>query len=346
MSKVKDEGLGTLPLRWSSELKTAFDTPNATASVRAALMRRQNEKRTQLRTGRVFLFAAPVVLVLAAATVFLLKPTPKLGFFVESAPAHPGIVGQTVTASLHKPLGIRFFNRSEDGELALQPDASVRIDQMSDLSVKLALLQGTVLAHVTSSESRPWNVTVGAQSVTVLAAHFELSKLIDGVFVKVTEGNVSVSSPCSEVQIVAAGSHASIVCPLRQVLPESVEPAVVSVVAPPLPIRVAAVRQPMGKSLSAPIQNDRLRREVMLVDRMRAELDKHPEQTLQLGKQVQANFPAGMLAEETEAMSIIALDALGRHEEARSRASRFVATFPSGAFHVRIRKLSESKPSQ
>lgn len=85
---------------------------------------------------------------------------------------------------------------------------------------------------------------------------------------------------------------------------------------------------------------DPLRREIELVSRARSALSTDPAAALQAVETADHEIATGRLAEEREALAVLSLDALGRHDEARRRAEAYLARWPLGAQHARIRAIS------
>ncbi len=89
-----------------------------------------------------------------------------------------------------------------------------------------------------------------------------------------------------------------------------------------------------------------LRREIEQLARARALLDVDPHRALALLDQGTHAFPVGMFGEERAALSIMALDQLGRRQEAVRRARAFLASHGSGPFAERVRQILESNSAQ
>ncbi|MBX7077920.1 MAG: hypothetical protein K1X88_01960 [Nannocystaceae bacterium] len=100
-----------------------------------------------------------------------------------------------------------------------------------------------------------------------------------------------------------------------------------------------AVRKPKpdvreGEDASA----DRYLEEAQLVARARKALSGDPATALQLTKQHAKEFPKGALVEERRALSIRALAALGRMDEAQRDAESFLASFGDGPHAAAVRR--------
>ena len=66
-------------------------------------------------------------------------------------------------------------------------------------------------------------------------------------------------------------------------------------------------------------------------------LASDPARALSLVRSGEARFASGYLREERRYVGIIALFKLGRLDEARSEAARFVSDYPDGPFTARVR---------
>ncbi|MFO0631398.1 MAG: hypothetical protein U0168_00960 [Nannocystaceae bacterium] len=83
---------------------------------------------------------------------------------------------------------------------------------------------------------------------------------------------------------------------------------------------------------------DRYLEEAQLVARARKALSGDPATALQLTKQHAKEFPKGALVEERRALSIRALAALGRMDEAQRDADAFLASFGDGPHAAAVRR--------
>lgn len=85
-----------------------------------------------------------------------------------------------------------------------------------------------------------------------------------------------------------------------------------------------------------PPRVDPIRAEMELVARARAASRDNPRRALALAEEARRRFPRGILAEERDAIAILALAALDRDDEARRRGERFLARYPEGPFSDRV----------
>lgn len=101
----------------------------------------------------------------------------------------------------------------------------------------------------------------------------------------------------------------------------------------------AVTRPPPVAAVDAADPDEGLRREIAQLADGRHLLINDPAAALALVDAGQREFATGMFAEERAAIAIFALDKLGRREEARHRAERFVRRYPAGSFSHRVRAL-------
>ena len=117
--------------------------------------------------------------------------------------------------------------------------------------------------------------------------------------------------------------------------------------APPLkrrPSRLPA-RQPSNDAASVP--DPQLAAERALVERARSALiRKRPADALAAAAQHHRDFPTGRLAEEREAIRVLALTARGEHEQARKRALRFRARYPNSLLRATVDAALQARPPQ
>ncbi len=84
-------------------------------------------------------------------------------------------------------------------------------------------------------------------------------------------------------------------------------------------------------------KQDIVRAEIALLAETRRALAADPARALALAEQGQRQFPNGLFQEERQAIAIFALVRLNRQDQARTRASRFLARHPTGPFSERVR---------
>lgn len=105
---------------------------------------------------------------------------------------------------------------------------------------------------------------------------------------------------------------------------------------PPSPRRGVGVRA-HGDTLLTPV--DPVTREIELVGEARARLSGDPAAALAAAETAGREVPGGALAEEREALAILALHALGRNDEARRRATAYLGRWPAGTQSARVRRI-------
>ena len=97
--------------------------------------------------------------------------------------------------------------------------------------------------------------------------------------------------------------------------------------------------QPLARaSASAAVAADG-ESEVALLQRAQAALGASPAQALAITDEHQRRFRGGILGQEREVIAINALVRLGRSGEARSRATRFLTSYPRSAHRPRLEAL-------
>ncbi len=83
--------------------------------------------------------------------------------------------------------------------------------------------------------------------------------------------------------------------------------------------------------------DNRYLREVRQLNRARTELGNDPTKAFELAEAGRVEFASGPLAQEWEGVAILALVKLGRHNQAKTRAKRFLARYPKGTFSAKVR---------
>jgi hypothetical protein len=86
-----------------------------------------------------------------------------------------------------------------------------------------------------------------------------------------------------------------------------------------------------------------LAEETALLERARQALAADPALALRLSQTHSERFPHGQLLPASRVVAIEALRRLGRDDEARTRARRFVETQPDGLYSERVRELIPTK---
>lgn len=84
------------------------------------------------------------------------------------------------------------------------------------------------------------------------------------------------------------------------------------------------------------------RMELEHMAQLRRILERDPAAALAMARAGQRKFRPGLFVEEREASAVLALDRLGRHDEARESAKRFLRRYPQSAFAERIGQIVRS----
>jgi hypothetical protein len=92
------------------------------------------------------------------------------------------------------------------------------------------------------------------------------------------------------------------------------------------------------RAKAAPTEADYLR-EAKLIAEARRAMKTEPKRALKLLKEAKSEFPRGLLREEREALTILTLDALGRTEQARASAERFLKKHGQGPYADAVRQI-------
>lgn len=122
--------------------------------------------------------------------------------------------------------------------------------------------------------------------------------------------------------------------PPRAPEPETPRPA--ANIPPPMPPSSTQGAPPGGPTEAAPAAAET---ETSLLQRAQEALASRPAEALALTDAHRARFPGGVLAQEREVIAVSALLSLGRGDEARARADRFIAGHPSSAYRRRLEVL-------
>ncbi|MCR9159328.1 MAG: hypothetical protein ACE37F_08575 [Nannocystaceae bacterium] len=88
----------------------------------------------------------------------------------------------------------------------------------------------------------------------------------------------------------------------------------------------------------APTEADYLR-EAKLIAEARRAMKTEPKRALSLLGEAKSEFPRGLLREEREALTVLSLSALGRTEQARTSAERFLEKHGEGPYADAVRQV-------
>jgi hypothetical protein len=115
-----------------------------------------------------------------------------------------------------------------------------------------------------------------------------------------------------------------------------------AVAAPSEPSSVAP-STPTASPAPMPRRDESLAAEAALLMRAHRGLEGDPARSLAL-VEAHADFTHPTLAEERELIAVLALERLGRRDEARARGDALIARWPSGAAAQRVRGLRSTAP--
>ena len=90
----------------------------------------------------------------------------------------------------------------------------------------------------------------------------------------------------------------------------------------------------------APARIDPVLAEIRTIEEAEHTLATDPSRTLELTRAMQARFADGNLREERAYLELMALHKLGRAEEVRQKANRFLRCYPAGIYSARVRKVA------
>lgn len=150
----------------------------------------------------------------------------------------------------------------------------------------------------------------------------------------------------SVVQPVSSAPGPSIVAPAAPDPPPIASSSVTIAPSPSPPRIVAAPRSADTSAIAAPSAStrpvDTLSDERALVEGARTALLRgRPSDALELARKHEARFANGELAEDRDFMIASALHDLGREEEARTQARRFLVRYPKSALRQSAQKLAD-----
>lgn len=177
-------------------------------------------------------------------------------------------------------------------------------------------------------------------------------------------GSASGGAPLAKIGLAALAASAGIAITIALATPgpRSGDVAEVSATSPRSVADASITRDPAdagalalappdaGTTLRAPPRAPRLERhtaaptELELLDEAQAALATSPSRALTLARQHAQRYPDGAFAQEREVVAIDALVRLDRRDEARSRAERFHARWPSSAHGRRVDVLVAGTP--
>ena len=211
-----------------------------------------------------------------------------------------------------------------------------------DAAAGLAALEASIAAQgaagaATASTSLLTKVVIGAVVVGGAAVAWVATR--PPAEPEVLQGPVAVVQPKSEVLDVVEPAPPQ---PAAEV-PEEDPVEAVEVVEDDVEEVAIQPRKPRVKKAEPQPQQqesmeERLLREAKMVADARRALASDPAHALKLANDAAKDFPQGQLVEEREALKIRALAKLGRDDEARSRAERYLERHPRGPHADSVRR--------
>jgi hypothetical protein len=197
---------------------------------------------------------------------------------------------------------------------------------------------GTPAAAPAASGATLSSALIGAGLVLVVGATF--------VWQAAHETPSQPEERAAVTATVTSSAPAPTVSPIVPSASATVAPAARPVESPALASAAPATSAAHGASSSPPeasaapaMASADAETEAHFLDRARAALGSSPAQALSLTAEHAHRFPSGALGQEREVVAIQALSRLGRADEARSRAQRFLAAFPGSVHRRRIEAL-------
>ena len=234
----------------------------------------------------------------------------------------------------------------------MRPPIPLRADPGTDSSLRAALLAAKRTPPVEYDDEAGlgrFSATIGTalvassvatKSATVAAKSGKLAVLSFkwiGVGVLATgllAGAVVVAAKHWRMPAVGDAPAARRASDVNNVVPRG---ATVEQIAPPKPLReTTAEPTPSAATSSAPrtppSAEASVKEEIRQFEEMKNAEASNPGRALELADEGQARFPNGVFGQEREAHAIFALRRLGREDEARARAARFIERHPESPF--------------
>ena len=206
---------------------------------------------------------------------------------------------------------------------------------------EMAVLRGTVEFEVIHDRSAPaFRVKAGGALVTVTGTAFTVALDSNAVSVHVTDGVVEVAWRGETVVVHGDDTWSSAKEPATPALLDEERPA---------PARERTVRE---NAKTHPVQTPRAARpepgDRVESERLAAILDtwhrqKDPARCLKLADEYQAEFPAGILAQEVRYLRLLSLNALGHDAQFREGYEQFRAAAPGSPYLKELEGLAKNK---
>jgi ferric-dicitrate binding protein FerR (iron transport regulator) len=327
-------------LRQAIALDGAAVDPEVGRRMQARIAERLEQRNARRRPGFVMQLlvatasaAVGAVLVASFAHLRQREPLPiaVTRGQVELLNAHGGPVA--LASGEGVPVGAELSTAGEAAALALGPGAVAALSSGSRLRIvapqAVELVDGEVGFQVIPRAADPlFVVTAGECRVRVAGARFTVALGGGAVLVAVSEGAVRVEREGKAVEVPAAGRWSSLPPPQQEEKVSLVEQAARLLEAGDVPGARALYEQ-----LSAePGTNGELG--LYYLARLESARLKDPAAALGALEQMERRYPDGALRREGLLSKIEALDALGRHGEARHAAEQYAKSYPgSGDVH-------------
>lgn len=222
-----------------------------------------------------------------------------------------------------------------------------------DLAAGLAGLGAVVAANAASAGAVSTTASAAPMAATGLSV-LAKAAIVGGLVVVSVGAWVGLSRSVTGDSAPSTASEP--VRPPRVREPSTVVPAPVPTPAPAavvVPPEEDAVVEPAAeperpkatssksKQTEARLSTEDAMAEAGLISRARKALALKPSEALLLTDQAKRGFPKGMLVEEREAIAILALAKLGKHDAAAVRGRRFLKRYRRGAHARAVREALE-----
>lgn len=143
--------------------------------------------------------------------------------------------------------------------------------------------------------------------------------------------------------VVAPSAQGPVIAPVAPVLAPIAQPSPVatpSAQPSALSGSVGGAHSLSGGTLSEPPEQ----RETNALEQVFTVVGSDPSRAMAMLDAFDREFPRGRLRDEREFLGVLALDRLGRRDEARTRARALLQRSPSGIYAPRLRRLLEQSP--
>jgi hypothetical protein len=186
---------------------------------------------------------------------------------------------------------------------------------------------------------------MGAPPVPGVEVAAKATTKIAGAKIAAAAGIAAVAIGAVVAALVWKGAPTSVPAPRPTSITIPSSPPVASSAAEPSIVELPSATAPLPSAKpapshrAAPLPEDTLAEENALVDRARANIASNPAQALAAVDEHAPRFPRGQLAQEREYLRVRALRGLGRNDEARARAKRYLVDYPSSPHVHSVRAI-------